>query len=228
MVFYIIIAVLSILGTLGRQTYLRYAAADGASGQPPARVSTKGYRRWLAGKLRAFFAKDTYRKANAVLGAWTREHYPGWMKWIFIGFAASLAYLAVSGVFFAVFIRRGMFGYPLLLHVVAGGVFALSLAAVLLWRGRAYRFDKDEAAVFEAFACPIFKNLSKALMRKFLFWGFGFFGVVQVLTALGSMLPIFTYSAQQAMIVVHRYSALAVIVTAIMFIDLVFIPARRP
>lgn len=228
MVLFIVIAAATILGVLVRQTHLRYAAASGAESQQPARLSAKGYGRWLSSKVKAVFSKDTYRKTSAVLGAWTREHYPGWTKWIFIGFAVSLVYLAASGLFFAVFFSRGMYGYPLLLHVVAGGLFALSLAAVLLWRGRAYRFDKEEEAVFEGFACPIFKNLSKAFLRKLLFWALGFFGVVQVITALGSMLPIFTYTAQQVMIIVHRYCALAVIAAAIVFVDLVFIPQRRP
>jgi hypothetical protein len=228
MALFIIIAAVSILGILFRQTYLRSAAASAAEGKLPERFSAKAYIVWLGGRAKTVISGEAYKNAKIVLGAWTRDHYPGWMKWVFIGFGASLAYLAASGLFFAVFIPRGMFGYPLLGHVVLGGLFGLSLAATLLWRGRAYRFDKDEEAVFEVFACPVFKDLSKAFLRKILFWAFALFGVVQAATALGSMLPIFTYETQQAMIVVHRYSALAIVLTAIVFVDITFVPQRRP
>ena len=59
------------------------------------------------------------------------------------------------------------------------------------------------------------------------FWTFAAFGLIQVLTALGSMLPIFTFETQVAMIVIHRYSALAILLAAILFTDLTFIPQRR-
>jgi len=222
MAVFIVIAAVSILGVLFNRTHLRFAAAAGAEGGRPA----KTYGAWLVGRVKSLFTKGPWNGAKAVLGAWAREHYPGRLKWVFIAFAACLAYLAASGLFFAVFIPQGMFGYPLLAHVVAGGLFALSLAAVLLWRGRAYRFDKEETAVFERFACPFFENLSAAFVRKILFWALALFGIIQVVTALGSMLPLFTFDAQQVMIVVHRYSALAIVLTAIVFIDTTFI--RRP
>ena len=228
MVLYIVIAAVSILGILFRQTYLRFAAASAAEGRPPAPFSAKAYGSWLRGRARTALSKQTYKSSKIVLGDWTRDHYPGWMKWIFIGLGASLAYLAVSGLFFAIFIPRGIFGFPLLGHVVVGGLFALSLTAMLLWRGRDYRLDKAEEAVFEGFARPIFKNLSKAFLRKMLFWTFAFLGVVQVATALGSMLPVFTFETQQAMIVVHRYGALTIVLTAVVFVDFTFIPQRRP
>lgn len=228
MVLFIVIAAVSILGVLFRQTYLRFAAGSTAEGKAPEPSSAKDYIVWLRGQARTVVSGESFKNSKVVLGDWTRDHYPGRLKWIFIGLGASLAYLAASGLFFAVFIPRGMFGYPLLAHVAAGGLFALSLTATLLWRGRAYRFDKDEEAVFEGFACPVFKNPSKAFLSKILFWAFALFGVVQAATALGSMLPIFTYETQQAMIVVHRYSALAIVLAAIVFIDITFVPQRRP
>jgi len=159
-----------------------------------------------------------------VLSDWTRAHYPGWTKWIFAGFGLSLAYLAASGLFYALFIPRGMSGFPLLGHMGFGGLFALTLAALLLWRGRAYVPDRCETEVFEAFACPIFKNLSKSLLRKILFWALAFFGFALIASALGSMLPLFVFDAQRAFIGVHRYAALGLVLTAVVFIDLTFVP----
>jgi hypothetical protein len=42
------------------------------------------------------------------------------------------------------------------------------------------------------------------------------------------MLPVFTFETQQAFIAVHRYSALAILLAALIFIDIAFIPQRRP
>ncbi len=223
MAVFIVIAAVSILAVLFRRTYLRFAAAGSEGGLP-----AKAYGAWLRGRAKTVFTKGSWKKAKSVFSAWTRDHYPGRLKWIFIGLGASVAYLAASGLFFAVFIPRGMFGYPLLAHVVAGGLFALSLAAALLWRGRAYRFDKEEEALFERFTRSFFKNPPQPLLRKILFWGLAFFGIVEISTALGSMLPLFTFEAQQVMIVVHRYGALAIVLTAVLFIDITFVPRRRP
>jgi len=222
MILFLILAILTMAGLVFRQSALRFlasnitTAADGTS----ARFRLGAYLKWLAGRMKTLVSPSFPLRTWKVFNGWAETHYPGLFKWVFLGFAAGFIYLAGSGFFFAVFFRRGMFGIPLLAHVMAGGLFAVGLAAILLWRARVYRFDQDEASVFEAFACPIIKNLSKAFVRKILFWVFTSFGFVQVTTALGSMLPIFTYETQQALIMIHRFSALGLVLSAILFFDI--------
>jgi len=225
---FIILTVIGLLAVLSRLSYIRFQAVGAAERKNPEPFSAKAYWTWLRSRAKAILTRESYKKAEKIFVDWTASHYPGWMKWIFLAFGLSVLYLAASGFFFALFIPRGMFGLPLLGHIILGGLFAFSLTALLAWRGRAYRLDKDEATVFESFACPVFKNLSKTLLRKVLFWAFAAFGLVQVSTALGSMLPIFTFETQQAFIAIHRTSALALLLTAIVFIDVTFIPQRRP
>jgi hypothetical protein len=224
---FIVITVLLLAGVLVRQTWLRFAAANARAGKSPEAAPGAGYGKWLGSRTKAAFTKTTCRKAWAVLSDWAETHYPGWTKWIFAGFGLSLVYLAASGLFYAIFIPRGMSGLPLLGHMGFGGLFALTLAALLLWRGRAYVPDKGEAEVFEAFACPLFKNLSKSLLRKILFWALAFFGFVLIATALGSMLPLFVFDAQRAFIGVHRYAALGLVLTVIVFVDITFVPSPK-
>jgi hypothetical protein len=228
MLLFILITVLFVTAVLLRLTFLRFERTVSAGEKTRAPFSASAYGKWLAGRMAAAFSREALDKGRDIFRAWTKDHYPGPLKWIFIGFGASLAYLVATGFFFAFFIGRGMFGLPLLGHVMFGGLFAASLALLLIWRGRAYRPDKDEAAVFESFACPVFKNFSGTRLRIILFWTFAAFGLVQVATALGSMLPVFTFETQQALVTVHRYSALALLLTAIVFIDLAVIPRRRP
>jgi hypothetical protein len=42
------------------------------------------------------------------------------------------------------------------------------------------------------------------------------------------MLPVFTLEAQRVMMEIHRYSALCLLLTTIVLIDIAFIPQRRP
>ena len=192
-----------------------------------ARLFPFRYGAWLLLNIRKTFGGENFKNVNGVMKAWLRAHYPGWTQWIFIVFSASFLYLAASGFIFALFVPRGLFGLPLLAHVAGGGLFAFSLAGILMWRGRAYRPGEEDGISSDVPACPLFKNPPLALIRKAVFWTFAAFGLIQVLTALGSMLPMFTFQTQVAMIVIHRYSALAIFLAAILFIDLTFIPQRR-
>lgn len=224
-----VLTVLSLLGLVFRQTSLRFMASEAASGgATTGKFSWPGYGKWLRRRGVAVLRDGAPAKALAWFNDWTAGRYPGWMKWVFAAFLLSVLYLAASGFFFAVFIPRGMFGFPLVGHVSLGGLYAVGLAFILIWRTHDYRFDRNEEAVFEAFACPMIKNASKSFVRKILYWGFALFGLLIILTALLSMLPILPAEAQKTLIGIHKYSALASILLAGLFVDITFIPERRP
>ncbi|MCX6565880.1 MAG: hypothetical protein NTW38_05575 [Candidatus Aminicenantes bacterium] len=227
MTVFIIVALLSLAGLLFYRTAVRYLASAPAaeSGENPSRFKPGAYLRWLGIRTKTYASPSFFRKSWDVWNGWAEAHYPGWTKWIFLGGAAAFLYLAVSGLFFSIFIRRGLFGLPLLAHVAAGGLFAIGLAAVLMFRAGAHRFDRQKSAVFEAIACPIFKNLSKEFVRKIIFWIFASLGFVQVTTALCSMLPVFTFNTQVALLMIHRWSALGLALAAIVFFDII-LPER--
>jgi len=216
----ILITIAVLLGAALGLTYARYR------GRPAEDKRT--YEAWLAAKIRSLFSPGTWTAARKVLADWTAAHYPAWTKWVFFALLASLVYQALAGIFFEVFIRRGLFGLPLIGHMVGGGVFAVSLAALLLWRGRAYRLDEDVPGLFDARLRPNVRAAGGAFLTKIVFWMFAAFGLVQVATAVGSMLPVFTFAAQETLLVIHRLSALGLVVTAALFADRVFIPRRRP
>ena len=225
---FIVITAASLLGVIFSRTRLRYAEASAAGKNGTGTAAPPlTYGRWLSARVKALAAHDTWKKAWAALAAWAMAHYPGWTKWIFAAFGASLAYLAASGLFYAVFIPRGMFGFPLLGHMAFGGLFAAALAGLLLWRARAYAPGRDGAGSAVGFACPVFRNLSKDTLRAAFFWAIAAFGFVLITTALGSMLPLFTFDAQRTLIDIHRYAALSIVLCAIVFADLTFIPPPK-
>jgi len=210
---FIIIACAGLTGTIFLRTALRFRAFH-------PKFGAGAYLKWLGIRIKGVFSKAFIDRSLKLWTAWLGERYPGWLKWIFFAFAAAFLYLAASGLFYAIFIRRGMFGLPLLAHVMGGGLFALGLAAVLMLRARTYRPDESGAAVSEMIACPVFKKASRAAVTKALFWIFATLGFVQVVTALCSMLPVFTFNTQVDLIMIHRYSALGLVLTAIVFFDI--------
>ncbi len=225
---FIIFTVAALIAIFFSLTYRRFGSRPAVKETGArARLSFSAYEAWLWLNIRKLFERESLKKAKDVMKAWVRDYYPGWTQWIFIVLSASFLYLAASGFIFALFVPRGLFGLPLLAHVAGGGLFAFSLAGILMWRGRSYRPGQEDEISSDVLAYPLFKNPPLALVRRAFFWTFAAFGLIQVLTALGSMLPIFTFETQVAMIVIHRYSALAILLAAILFTDLTFIPQRR-
>ncbi|MGB2844334.1 MAG: hypothetical protein WBC02_05735, partial [Candidatus Aminicenantaceae bacterium] len=53
--------------------------------------------------------------------------------------------------------------------------------------------------------------------QKILFWLFVISGLLQALTALSLMLPVFSLTTQMSVVAIHRYSALGALLSAIAF-----------
>ncbi|MDD8026124.1 MAG: cytochrome b/b6 domain-containing protein [Acidobacteriota bacterium] len=224
-----ILTVVTLAGLAYLTTHRRYealAAAPAREGQAPP--PKDGYFAWLRRWIRDAVKPDGPRRLWKWFMDWTSRYYPGWMKWVFAVMILCFLYLAASGFFFGVFIPRGMFGFPLVLHVSLGGVFAFCLAFAVFWRARDYAFDKkeNEADASERFACPICKNPSKMLVAKILFWTNALAGLVIILSALFSMLPIFPAATQSPLLELHRYAALVSALAMIVFSDVRLFPAK--
>jgi hypothetical protein len=215
-----LLTLLGLLGTAFGLTFIRYRGRR--------KDDKRNYGEWLGESIGAAFSAAPASKARAGLSAWTSAHYPVWTKWIFFGLLVSFAFQALTGIFFEIFISRGMFGLPLIGHMLGGGLFAVSLAAMLLWRGRSYRLDENIPDFFDDHLRLSTKAMSASYGCKLIFWAFATFGFVQVATAAGSMLPVFSFATQEALLTLHRLSALGLIVTAALFADRVFVPRRRP
>ena len=204
-------------------TARRFAASTPAvePAERRRRLRLGAYFGWLWTRLKAQAVPSFFRKTWDLWNGWAEARYRGWTKWIFFSGAAAFLYLAGSGLFFAIFIRRGLYGLPLLAHVMSGGLFAAGLAAVLILRAGAHGFDRREETGPAAFAVPFVGTISRAIVRKTVFWWFAAFGFVQVTTALASMLPMFTFNTQVALLMIHRFSALGLTLAAIVFFDLI-------
>lgn len=219
------LTVLSVLGMFFGLAFLRFRAGASPGEGQRAPSLFRDYPGWLGDGARTLFDPGIPAKALALYKAWVVPRYPGWRQWIFVTLATSFGFCAASGFFFVIFLPRGMFGIPLLCHVMAGGFFAVSLAALVLLRAGAYRPD-DGPGAETCDRCPILKKVPMTCVLTGAFWAFAAAGFVLIVTALLSMLPYLHFGAQIPLLEAHRYGALAAVLAAFVFFDLGILPRR--
>jgi hypothetical protein len=222
-----LIAVLALPALIARLSVFRFQAARASRGRAPGPFRLGPYLSWVRDRLSSLVKPDAAARSVKVVEAWLKRNYPGWRIYAWAGLVLSFGYNALSGLFFAVFISRGLWGAPLLLHVMSGGLFAFSLAAVAVLRARRYGFEAEPGgAQVECLVCPVLKKVPIVWARTAAFWIFVLAGLVLAATALASMLPYFVYTAQLEFLGIHRYAALAAVLAAIGLADLDLIPRR--
>jgi hypothetical protein len=188
----------------------------------------KKYLAWLA--LRTI---QSARKASPkawwdyvkTLSLW---RLPDLEKWLFIGFYGSFAYLAASGFFFAIFVPRGLYGFPLVGHVMAGGLFAACLAVIVIFKGRNFISVPKPVNLSLAFLDPRKMGITAARVKLAAFWLFVLAGFLLALSALLPMLPLLRTAGQKLMFELHRYTALASALAATVYVTLEVFNAPRP
>jgi len=182
--------------------------------------TVKGWGLWLEGQARLAARRD----APAAWLAWLRGHKVWRMapveRGVFIVFYASFLTLAGTGLFFAVFVPRGLYGFPLLAHVAAGGLFAVSLAIIVLLKGKDYLITTARFGVEPGALDPRNWGVTVPVLLRILFWLVVLGGFIVTVSAVTPMLPLLHTPGQRLMLETHRYGALASTVAAILFADL--------
>jgi len=222
---FIIVTVLSVLGLAFLLTFIRFTAGKDPSRRTWNPFPAREYSGWLGDGTRGLFGPGFPGRARVFVRNWMSVNYPGWKQWVFWALAASFAFCAGTGFFFAFFFKNGMFGFVLLGHVMAGALFAVGLPVALLLRARAYRPDAgpgNESLELR----PLVKTLPKKPVLTILFWAFAAAGLCLIVTALASMLPYFYFRAQFPLLDFHRYGALVAVLAAAALFDLGIIPRR--
>ncbi len=223
---FIIITVLAVLGLASTLTFFRFLSGKPAVDKRNLFALAGAHGEWLGGWIRTFFEPGFLIKVRAFYRTWVGQAYPGWRQWIFAALVVSFGYCAASGFFFALFVPGGMFGIPLLCHVMAGGLFALSLAASLILRAGAFRPGADDPKPEKCDFYPPLKDLTKKEILTTLFWMSAAAGLCLIVTALASMLSYFHYRAQMPLLDFHRYGALVDLLLVMIYLDLGVFPRR--
>jgi hypothetical protein len=220
-----VITIAAILGEVYWLTYSRFNSRKAVPGKSQAGLSLATYFPWLGRSALHSFRPAELKHLQAKYRSWIGRDDEGWRRWIFVSLEASFVYLAISGFGFAIFSRRGMFGLFLLVHVVAGGIFAICLTVALIFKARDYRSFVKNKSSEKVHASLSRMFISAHNLKIIFFWAFVISGLLLIATALGSMLPIFSFDAQKVLLEVHRYSALVSLLSAIAFFTI--LPASQ-
>ena len=181
-----------------------------------AGFSLKAYFSWFFKSILNLFKTSWSKRFHDCWNKWIKYPYPGNIRWVFICLCCSFFYLAASGFLFALLFPRRLYGFPLILHGCAGGVFAVSLALALVLRARSYIFSPEEEKTEKNF------DLTR---RRIYFWLFIGAGFLLIVTALVMMMPLFSLKVQIDLFEVHKYSALIAVLAAAAF--LYFAPTTK-
>lgn len=203
------------LGMLFALTIHRFRKSQKASRQSSDKVPVNSYIPWLFSRMYAFLKTAGIKGWRERYQQWVVRHHPGRERLVIICLGLSFCFQAASGFPFALLSAQRLYGIFLLLHVTLGGVFALCLPLALISRARHYSFDTEYPEPPRAASTPGGKSASSRLWSKIFFWFFVASGLCLILTALTLMLPYFTLVAQLDLFVIHRYSALVSLLSAI-------------
>jgi len=224
-----IVALLSAIGVVAGLTFHRFwTTREEARATILYAEIFKKYAAWLALRTVQSTRKASPKAWWGYVKAVLLWRLPVLERWLYICFYGSFAYLAASGFFFAIFVPRGLFGYPLVAHVMAGGLFAACLAVIVLFKGRNFISVPEPVNLSLALLDPRKMGITAARVKFAAFWLFVLAGFLLALTALLPMLPLLRTAGHKFMFEFHRYSALVSAVAAAVYVDLELFESGRP
>jgi hypothetical protein len=183
---------------------------------------------WLALRTVQIARRATPAAVWADLKALSLWKKPVLEKALDVSLYASFLYLAASGFFFALFVPRGLYGFPLIGHVMAGGLFAVSLTVLVLFKGRAFISAPKPVLLSPALLDLRKMGITAARVKFAAFWLFAAAGFLLTVTALLPMLPLLRTAGQKLLFELHRYSALLAAAAAMVFAGLELFERDRP
>ena len=166
---------------------------------------------WIIKRTSHLFISRTWTKTSGLYTAWRSKHYPGPLKWIFFGLTLGFGILVISGFLFSLLGLFRLRGIPLILHMGAGGLFAVTMAAMLWIRAGDYGVDRMILSS---------KKQTYEWHIPFVFWLFILSGFFLLATALAMMLPLFSNTSIRLSFNIHRYTALVSLLSSVYLIFL--------
>jgi hypothetical protein len=218
---FIIVTVFALAGTfLGLAFHRFWTTQEEAKSTILYAEIVKKYLAWLALRTVQMSRKASPKACWGYVTGLPLWRQPVLEKWLYLCLYGSFLYLAASGFFFGIFIPRGLFGYPLIGHVMAGGLFAVCLVTVVLFKGRDFITVPKPASLSLSLLDPRKMGITAARVKLWAFWFFVLAGFLLTLSALLPMLPLLRTPGQRFMFEFHRYSAVVSAAAAMVFVGL--------
>ena len=138
------------------------------------------------------------------------SRFPLFEKLAFLAFACAFLVLMVTGVIYTWILRTPMEGYMLMLHVGAGGVFAVSLAVLVVLCAEQCGFGATDIS-----------SSSPKAREKVSFWLMAIAGLGLILSAALAMFPLFGTEGQHWLLSVHEISVYLALLAGLLYAALV-------
>lgn len=136
----------------------------------------------------------------------------------------SFIILVLTALIPVLLFNESMGGIFLILHVTIAPFFVIALMFNAVFMGHFQQFDHSDYLTFKKLQSkkeiqdPI--RLSHHTWLKIYFWFFLIFSVAAVLSIISAMFPYFGTDGQIAMLNIHRYSTLILLIIALFYADL--------
>jgi len=216
-----IITIVSLVGLISALVFHHYRRIQAATSKNSADFKIADYLSWhakrMSKQISGLFKKSLKKRWQKLLQKVIILRYPEAEKWSIVSLSLSFLFLTVSGFIYALFFTQSLYGYPLLFHIILGGVFAISLPVVVVLQAPIFIFGTAVAEFSKDLQGGRKRVRSITVIQKILFWLFVISGFLLILTALSLMVPAFSLKDQLSMVDIHRYSALVASLSAVAF-----------
>jgi hypothetical protein len=167
--------------------------------------------------------KTSIRKLDwwlSIIGIKPAQVTDDWRKLTSFLIKVSFLVLAITGFIPLVLLGTTVSGFVLILHVIAAAIFALGLVIVSLLRAHDHRFNKNDWQSLQHVIGekpPTTKSNPHfvAFAKKISFWLILLLSLPLIASILLGMYPLFGTHGQEALLQVHGYSALLLVLAVI-------------
>jgi hypothetical protein len=194
---------------------------------------------WMfrAGKWNLILLKNAFKQGGGQLFKWLmmsefRNDALQQFKLFFVSVSlVSFIILALTGLIPVILFGESMGGLFLIMHVTIAPFFVLALMFSTIFMGHFQQFDNSDynnlkkLRVKKEIKNP--DNYLHHVLSKLCFWFFLVFSVPAILSIILSMFPYFGTEGQIAMLNIHRYSTLVLLIIALCSVELKMKTSKR-
>jgi hypothetical protein len=162
--------------------------------------------------------RDAFTLTHAMETTWSPRTLAGARKGTYLASLMLAGILALTGFAQVIITGSSPSGVVLLVHMIAAPLFALTLAAAsLLWSHDQQVREADLPLLGQAVRTgTIYSAATLAAVGRVLYWLILVLALPLLLSIILSLFPLFGTDGEMCLIAVHGYSALALVVAAIL------------
>jgi len=180
--------------------------------------------KWDYNLLKTYLDKKISQFYKILMMSDIKNHFYRCLRNFFIAISILLfIILAFTGIIPVIIFGEQMSGILLIIHVTVAPFFAFGLMLTAIFWAHSRQFDYSDYIYIKDWQDKQAKNNPKSNPHQFwfkiLFWLFLTFSVPAILSMIFSMFPYFGTEGQIAMLNIHRYTTLVLLIIVLIYAD---------